>query len=73
MGGGLPARSLTGGRLHGVPVGVGPMGKTPQTRFIADLVPDVRKDGVDAVKLAVQFVIRVGDDMVLLVGGHHEV
>lgn len=73
VGGGFTSRALVGGGLGGVAVGVGPVGQTAQTGLVADLAGDEGEDVVETVELAVELVIGVGDDVVLFVGGHHQV
>jgi hypothetical protein len=47
------------------------MGQTAQTSFFADLACNVWEYGIQPDDLAVQFLVRVRNDVVLLVGGHH--
>jgi hypothetical protein len=73
MGHGFPARTLVGCCLCSTLVGVCPVGQTAQTSFLADLACNVWENGIQADDLAVQFLVRIGDYVVFLIGGHHQV
>lgn len=66
-------RALVRSSLNRVPVGVGPVCQTAQTRLVTDLICNVWKYGIEAEELAVQFIVRVRKDVILFVGGHHKV
>ena len=73
VGRGLPARTLVRRRLGGVAVGVRPVSETAHTGLFTDLTRNVWVYGIHTEQLAIELVVGVGHDVVLLIGGHHQV